>query len=154
MNFYSEMDETARQFIRHINQEAVANPMVMAGSSDGGAHLASFVGADYTTRLLSEYVPDPLSLEEAVYRLTGMPATVHGLEDRGTLRVGAKADIVCFDAAELQAGRAYLVEDFPAQSSRYVVDSSGYKLTVVNGQVLVEEGKHSGALPGEVLRGA
>ena len=69
------------------------NPMVMAGSSDGGAHLASFCGADYSTRLLSEFVPDPLTLEQAVYCLTGMPATVHGLRDRGTLRVGAKAHL-------------------------------------------------------------
>jgi len=154
MNFYSEMDEAAVEFMRHVNRTAVLNPMVMAGSSDGGAHLATFVGADYTTRLLSEYVPDPLSLEEAIYRLTGMPANVHGLVDRGTLRVGAKADIVCFDAGALKASRAYLVEDFPADSSRYVVDSEGYKLTVVNGQILVEDGEHTGALPGEVLHGA
>jgi N-acyl-D-aspartate/D-glutamate deacylase len=154
MNFCSEMDDTATQFMKHINTEAVKNPMVMAGSSDGGAHLASFVGADYTTRLLSEYVPDPLTLEEAVYRLTGMPATIHGLKDRGTLRVGAKADIVCFDADRLASSRAYLVKDFPAESTRYVVDSEGYKLTVVNGEVLIEDGKHTGALPGEVLKGA
>ena len=128
--------------------------MVMAGSSDGGAHLASFVGADYTTRLLSEFVPDPLSLEEAIYRLTGMPANVHGLVDRGTIRVGAKADLVCFDVEALRSGRAYLVEDFPANSCRYVVDSEGYKLTVVNGQILIEDGRHTGALPGEVLHGA
>ncbi|MAG33748.1 MAG: hypothetical protein CL908_22950 [Deltaproteobacteria bacterium] len=154
MNFYSEMDEVATEFMKHVNKTAVRNPMVMAGSSDGGAHLATFVGADYTTRLLSEYVPDPLSLEEAIYRLTGMPANVHGLVDRGTLRVGAKADIVCFDAGALKAGRAYRVEDFPANSGRYVVDSEGYKLTVVNGQILVEDGEHTGALPGEVLQGA
>jgi len=154
MNFFSEMDEVAKQFIDHINREAVANPMVMAGSSDGGAHLASFVGADYTTRLISEFSPDPLTLEEAVYRLTGMPATVHGLKDRGTLRVGAKADIICFDLAKLKASKAYLVEDFPANSSRYVVDSEGYVLTVVNGEILIENGKHTGALPGEVLRSA
>ena len=153
MNFFSEMDEVATEFMTHINKQAVANPMVMAGSSDGGAHLATFVGADYTTRLLSEFVPDPLTLEQAVYRLTGLPANVHGLKDRGTLRVGARADIVCFDANKLAAGRAYLVEDFPADSSRYVVDSEGYKLTVVNGQILIEDGKHTGALPGEVLQG-
>ena len=59
-----------------------------------------------------------------------------------------------FDADALKAGRAYLVEDFPASSTRYVVDSDGYKLTVVNGEILIEEGKHSGALPGEVLKGS
>jgi N-acyl-D-aspartate/D-glutamate deacylase len=67
--------------------------------------------------------------------------------------VGAKADIVCFDVDRLAASRAYLVEDFPAKSTRYVVDSEGYKLTVVNGEILIEDGKHTGALPGEVLNG-
>ena len=67
---------------------------------------APFHLTHHTTRLLSEYVPDPLTLEQAVYRLTGMPATIHGLRDRGTLRVGAKADIVCFDPEKLSAGKA------------------------------------------------
>ncbi|MCH2169806.1 amidohydrolase family protein [Myxococcota bacterium] len=154
MNFESSMDETAQQFIKHINHQAILNPLVMAGSSDGGAHLASFVGADYTTRLLTEWVPDPLSLEQAVYRLTGMPANVHGLEDRGTLRVGSKADIIAFDPDQLATSKAYLAEDFPANSGRYVVDSEGYELTVVNGRILIEGGKHTGELPGEVLKGA
>jgi CheY-like chemotaxis protein len=69
----------------------------MAGSSDGGAHLSSFVGADYTTRLLTEWVPDPLTLEEAVRRLTAIPAAVHGIHDRGTVRAGAWADLVLVD---------------------------------------------------------
>ena len=154
MNFESSMDETAQQFIKHINHQAILNPLVMASSSDGGAHLASFVGADYTTRLLTEWVPDPLSLEQAVYRLTGMPANVHGLEDRGTLRVGSKADIIAFDPDQLATSKAYLAEDFPANSGRYVVDSEGYELTVVNGRILIEGGKHTGELPGEVLKGA
>ena len=77
----------------------------MAGSSDGGAHLASFVGADYTTRLLTEWVPDPLTFEQAVWRLTGMPATVHGLADRGFVREGAWADLLLIDRGRLRAGQ-------------------------------------------------
>jgi len=153
MNFRTRSPEIARQFISHIVETGLKDPIVMSGSSDGGAHLASFTGADYTTRLLAEWVPDTISLEQAIWRLTGMPATVHGLRDRGFLRPGAWADLVVFDPERLGAGEAYLARDFPADTERYVVDAEGYNLVVVNGQVLLENGKHTGALPGHFLRG-
>jgi N-acyl-D-aspartate/D-glutamate deacylase len=131
----------------------IRDPIVMAGSSDAGAHLLSFVGADYTTRLLSEWVPKTLSLEAAVSRLTMMPATVHGLHDRGVIRSGAAADLVLFDPTRLAAGRTHLVHDFPADSPRFVVDAEGYVALIVNGVVLLQNGEHTGALPGQVLRG-
>jgi N-acyl-D-aspartate/D-glutamate deacylase len=152
-SFQTTLNDVARQFIHHVVESGVRDPVVMAGSSDGGAHLASFVGADYTTRLLAEWVPGTLSLEQAVWRLAGMPASVHGLVDRGFLRVGAKADLVLFDPNALAASDAYLARDFPADTERYVVDAQGYAMTIVNGQVLIEKGEHTGALPGEVLRG-
>lgn len=148
----TRLNEMARAFIQHVVRAGVADPIVMAGSSDGGAHLASFVGADYTTRLLSEWVPDPLSFEQAVWRLSGMPATVHALADRGFVREGAWADLLLIDRGRLRAGRARLARDFPAGSERYVVDAEGYVAVVVNGEVLLENGRHTGALPGHVLR--
>jgi N-acyl-D-aspartate/D-glutamate deacylase len=151
--FQTRLDEVARQFIAHVVKTAVADPIVMPGSSDGGAHLASFVGADYTTRLLSEWVPDPLSLEQAVWRNTLMPATVHGISDRGVLREGAAADVLVIDMDTLAAGSSRLARDFPADSERYVVDAEGYRAVVVNGEVLMEDGVHTGALPGTVLKG-
>jgi len=154
-SFRSRMSNVAKQFIRHIVETGVADPIVMAGSSDGGAHLGSFTGADYSTRLLAEWVPaGALSLEQAVWRLSGMPATVHGLRDRGFLRVGAWADVVVYDPSTLAAGEAHLVRDFPADTERYVVDATGYRAVVVNGEILLENGRHTGALPGHVLRGA
>ena len=150
----TRMSEVAKKFVDHVVETAVADPIVMPGSSDAGAHLASFVGADYSTRLLSEWVPRTLSLEQAVSRLTLMPATVHGITDRGLLREGARADIVVLDLEKLAAGRSRLVRDFPAASERYVVDATGYRATIVNGEILMEDGRHSGALPGQVLRGA
>jgi N-acyl-D-aspartate/D-glutamate deacylase len=146
--------DMAKAFIQHVVRAGVTDPIVMAGSSDGGAHLASFVGADYTTRLLTEWVPDPLTFEQAVWRLTGMPATVHALADRGFVREGAWADLLLIDRGRLRAGEARLARDFPADSERYVVDAEGYVAVVVNGQVLLENGRHTGALPGHVLRGA
>ncbi len=153
MNFRTRMSDVAKQFIQHVVSTGVKDPRVMAGSSDGGAHLASFTGADYTTRLLAEWVPDAITLEQAIWRLSGMPASVHGLRDRGFLRVGAWADVAVFDPETLAAGEAYLTQDFPAQTRRYVVDAEGYRFAVVNGEVLLEDGAHTGALPGQVING-
>jgi N-acyl-D-aspartate/D-glutamate deacylase len=133
--------------------ELVRDPICMAGSSDGGAHLLSFTGADYTTRLLSEWTPDPLTLEQAVSKLTMVPAVVHGITDRGVVREGAAADLVVFDPSRLRCTATRLVHDFPAGAGRYVVGAEGYVATVVNGEVVFEHGRHTGALPGAVLRG-
>ncbi|MGH7787202.1 MAG: N-acyl-D-amino-acid deacylase family protein [Candidatus Binatia bacterium] len=141
----SYFDDLIRQLLR--------DPIVMAGSSDAGAHLLSFVGADYTTRLLSQWVPEALPLETAIARLTAMPAMVHGLYDRGMLRPGLAADVVLFDPTRLAVGRTRLARDFPAESPRFVVDAEGYVALIVNGQVVLEHGRHTGALPGQILRG-
>jgi N-acyl-D-aspartate/D-glutamate deacylase len=130
----------------------VRSPVMMAGSSDGGAHLLSFCGADFPTRLLTEWVPDVLTFEAAVARLTSVHAAACGLRDRGVLRPGAAADLVVLDRARLAAGDARYVEDFPARSGRYVVDADGYVAVIVNGTTVLEEGKPTGALPGAIIR--
>jgi len=152
-SWQTRLSDVARQFIAHVVRTSIADPIVMPGSSDGGAHLASFTGADYTTRFLTDWVPDPIPLEQAVWRNTLVPATVHGLRDRGVLREGAWADVLAIDPARLEAGRARLARDFPADTERYVVDASGYVAVLVNGELLLEDGDHTGALPGAVLRG-
>lgn len=150
----ARMAREAGVFIQHVVTNSIKEPLVMSGSSDGGAHLASFVGADYTTKLITDHVPDILSLEQAIWRLTGMPAAVHGLVDRGTLRVGAKADVTIFDLDRLEALDHVVAADFPAGTERWFVDAKGYAAVIVNGVPVMEHGKHTGALPGEVLRGA
>jgi N-acyl-D-aspartate/D-glutamate deacylase len=144
----------AQEFISNVVRASVLEPLVMAGSSDGGAHLASFTGADYTTLLLTDWVPDPISLEHAVWRLAGMPAAVHGLVDRGVIRTGAKADLVLIDLPNLAASEHTVVRDFPAGTERYYVDAQGYEMVIANGVPAMERGKPTGALAGEVLRGA
>ena len=128
--------------------------VMMAGSSDGGAHVLSFCGADFTTRLLTEWVPDVLGLEAAVARLTSIPAAACGLDGRGVLAVGAPADVNVIDRERLAAGDApRYVQDFPAGSGRYVVDADGYVATIVNGEVLLADGTWTGSTPGRILRG-
>ena len=139
-------------YFRDCTARLVRDPIVMAGSSDGGAHLLSFTGADYPTRLLAEWVPDVLSLEEAVRKLTAIPAAVHGLRDRGVVREGAWADLLVFDPSRLRPGATRLAHDFPGGSGRFVVDAEGYVAVIVNGEVLLEEGRWTGALPGQVVR--
>jgi N-acyl-D-aspartate/D-glutamate deacylase len=129
------------------------SPVMMAGSSDGGAHLLSFCGADYTTRLLTEWVPSVLTLEQAVARITSIPARAAGIADRGVLAPGAPADVNVIDRGALRAADApRLVRDFPADAARYVVDAEGYVATIVNGAPLLEHGEWTGATPGRILR--
>lgn len=139
---------------RAATERMIASPVVMAGSSDGGAHLLSFCGADYPTRLLTEWVPDVLSLEAAVARLTTVPAAATGITGRGRIAEGYAADLLVIDRDHLGAGDApRYVQDFPAGSGRFVVDATGYRCVVVNGEVLHADGEWTGATPGQVLRG-
>jgi N-acyl-D-aspartate/D-glutamate deacylase len=139
---------------REATAEVIREPWTMPGSSDGGAHLLSFCGADYTTRLLTEWVPDELTLEAAVARLTSVAAAAVGITERGQLTPGMAADVLLIDESSLQTPDApRYVEDFPAASGRFVTDASGYRCVVVNGSVLLEDGEWTGATPGHVLRG-
>jgi N-acyl-D-aspartate/D-glutamate deacylase len=135
-------------------EELIRSEIITAGASDAGAHLLSFCGVDYTTRLLTEWVPGVLSFEQAVSRLTMVPARLHGMSDRGVIKPGAAADLNVIDRNRLASSPPRYVEDFPARSGRFVIDGEGYVATIVNGAVLMQEGKHTGALPGKVLRGA
>ena len=128
------------------------HPLLMAGASDAGAHLQTFCGADYPTRVLKDLVPDPLTLEQAVHKLTGQPAAMLGLEDRGVLREGAHADLVLFDPARLGVASTRFLDDFPAGARRLVHEPTGYEAIIVNGTTIVRDGKPTGELPGAVLR--
>jgi N-acyl-D-aspartate/D-glutamate deacylase len=134
-------------------EELIRSNVITAGASDAGAHLLSFCGVDYTTRLLTEWVPNVLTFEQAVHRLTMAPAQLHGLNDRGVVREGAAADLNVIDRERLATAPPRYVEDFPANSGRFVIDAEGYVATIVNGEVVMRDGTHTGALAGQVIRG-
>jgi N-acyl-D-aspartate/D-glutamate deacylase len=137
--------------------ELMNDPYVMAGVSDGGAHVKFFTGGTYTTDLLTWLVRDTgkLSLEEAHYHLSYLPAQAAGFTDRGFLREGAPADVVVYDLARLKRLPEWdfeIAHDFPANEWRRIQRAEGYRFILVNGVVTFEEGKCTGATPGQLLR--
>ena len=139
-------DEALRKILTH--------PNAVIGLGDGGAHVQFHGGYGYLTKLLGEWVREKqaMTLEQAVRRLTFDSASTFGLYDRGLLRPGMAADITMFDPATVKCGQETVVHDFPAGGWRIKESAEGIFGTIVNGQVLYEEGKHTGALPGRVLR--
>jgi N-acyl-D-aspartate/D-glutamate deacylase len=142
----------------NVDDEAVAKiltyPNAVIGLSDGGAHVQFQSGFGFSTRLLSEWVREKkvMSLEQAVRRLTFESASVFGLYDRGLLRPGMVADIVIFDPDTVKPLPLEVLHDFPTGAKRIKEPAQGVHMTIVNGQVLMEDGKHSGNLSGRVLR--
>jgi N-acyl-D-aspartate/D-glutamate deacylase len=129
-------------------------PNAIIGLSDGGAHVQFQSGFGFSTRLLSEWVREKqaMTLEQAVRRLTFDSASIFGLYDRGLLRPGMVADIVIFDPDTVRPLPLEVVHDFPTGAKRIKEPAEGIMATVVNGAVLMENGKHTGNLPGRVLR--
>lgn len=139
-------DEALKKILTH--------PNAVIGLGDGGAHVQFHGGYGYLTKLLGEWVREKqvMTLEQAVRRLTFDSASAFGLYDRGLLRPGMAADITMFDPATVKCGHETVVHDFPGGAWRIKESAEGIFGTVVNGQVLYEEGKYTGALPGKVLR--
>jgi N-acyl-D-aspartate/D-glutamate deacylase len=143
---------------QNVDDEAMAKiltyPNAIVGLSDGGAHVQFHGGYGYCTRLLAEWVREKqvMTLEHAVRRLTFDSASALGLFDRGLLRPGMAADIVIFDPDTVRPLPESIVHDFPAGGWRVKEPAAGIMATIVNGEVLLENDKHTGALPGRVLR--
>ena len=133
--------------------EIIRSPFVLVGQSDAGAHLIYDAGFGYATRLLGYWIREKniMSLEEGVRKLTFMVASIFSLPDRGLLRPGMAADLVVFDPATVRECEPEMVQDLPAQEKRLIQKATGIETTIVNGQVLVQRGEHTGALPGMVL---
>ncbi|MDO8700706.1 MAG: amidohydrolase family protein, partial [Deltaproteobacteria bacterium] len=133
--------------------EIIRSPFVLVGQSDAGAHLIYDAGFGYATRLLGYWIREKniMSLEEGVRKLTFMVASIFGLPDRGLLRPGMAADLVVFDPATVRECEPEMVQDLPGNEKRLIQKAIGIETTIVNGQVLVEHGAHTGALPGRVL---
>lgn len=127
---------------------------VCPGLGDAGAHAGQICDADAPTHYLAYWCRERriTDLPDAVHRLTAKPAAVLGLIDRGTVSTGSFADLNVFDADSVQVGYPEYVNDFPNGKGRLRVGSTGYAATLVNGQIVTENGANTGRRPGRVLR--
>ncbi|MFD9907797.1 amidohydrolase family protein [Streptomyces sp. NPDC059063] len=127
---------------------------VLLGGSDAGAHLDRMCGAPYTTRFLGDCLRGRglVGVEQAVKMLTDDPARLFGLRERGRIAEGYHADLVLFDPATIDAGKATLVHDLPGDSPRLDSKAIGVRAVWVNGTEAIRDDVVTGAVPGRVLR--
>jgi N-acyl-D-aspartate/D-glutamate deacylase len=134
------------------------HPNVLFGLSDGGAHCGVIADAGMPTFILTHWARDRVKgekfpLEFLVRKLTSDTARAYGLHDRGELRPGLLADLNVIDFEALRLFRPEAVNDLPAGGRRLVQRAEGYRYTVKSGEVTFEDGQHTGALPGGLVRG-
>jgi N-acyl-D-aspartate/D-glutamate deacylase len=134
--------------------EVWRDPRAIVGASDAGAHLDMIDSFSYATTMLARAVRErPLMpLEEAVHHLTGRPAELYGLVDRGVLVEGAHADITVFDPATVGPGPVGMRFDLPGGAGRVYGEAEGIEHVIVNGVRCVERGELLAARPGTLLR--
>jgi N-acyl-D-amino-acid deacylase len=135
--------------------EMMKHPRAVVTFSDSGAHVSQIMDSSLQTQVLADWVRrrGALSLEEGVRMLSFEPASAWGLHERGLLREGLAADVVVFDPDRVAPEMPEVVNDLPAGARRLRQKSTGFDASIVNGQVVLRDGEHTGALPGRVLRG-
>jgi N-acyl-D-aspartate/D-glutamate deacylase len=155
-NLQAEFETPARNTREDYTAEIMASEYSIPGVSDGGAHTKFITIGAFPTDMISWMVRDAgiMSLEEAHYRLSALPAKCAGFHDRGTLAEGKPADVVVYDLENLKLTpeKPTIVHDFPANEWRRVQYADGYRWIMVNGEVTFEDGKCTNATPGKLLR--
>lgn len=126
----------------------------LIGASDAGAHIDMIDTFAFSTSVLQDGVRNfgVITLEEAIYQITDRPARYFGLIERGLLKPGYHADIVVFDPDTVGRGATYMRYDVPGDNYRTYQDAKGIEQIFVNGVQIVEQGDHTGSLPGKILR--
>jgi N-acyl-D-amino-acid deacylase len=153
------LDRFFLQPIANENQdhalELIKHPRTVVTFSDSGAHVSQIMDASLQTHLLSHWVraKQAIPLEQAVRMLSFEPATHWGFWDRGLIREGMAADLLVFDPETIAPEMPEVVRDLPAGARRLTQRARGIAATVVNGEIVLRDGKPTGALPGQLLRG-
>ena len=135
--------------------EMIKHPRSVVTFSDSGAHVSQIMDSSLQTHLLSHWVREKqaVTLEEAVRMLSFVPASHWGLAGRGLLREGWAADVVVFNPDTVAPTLPELTYDLPAGARRLKQKATGFMASVVNGEVVLRNNEHTGALPGKLLRG-
>ena len=133
--------------------EIIKGTYCLPGASDAGGHPNMVCGVGFPGIMLGHWVREQgvMTLEEGVRRLTSLPAQVLGLKDRGLLREGMAGDLVIFDPVTIQALPTEVADDIPGGHARIIQRAAGVHAVIVNGEVIVRDGQHTGERPGKVL---
>jgi len=142
-----------------VAYQMLTHPLTVPGLSDGGAHCGVICDGSFPTYLVTHWTRDRargerLSLEWVVKAQAHDTAALVGLNDRGVVAEGMKADLNLIDVDRLTIRAPRIVHDLPAGGRRLVQRAEGYVATVVAGEVVLAEGQPTGALPGQLVRGA
>ena len=141
----------------HI-REMMQHPATVLSLSDGGAHCGVICDASFPTYMLTHWVRnrsrgERLPLEQVVRMQTHDTARLYGLNDRGVIAPGMKADVNVIDFDALRILAPEMVFDLPAQGRRMIQKAEGYRATIVSGAVTFENGEATGEMPGRLVRG-
>ena len=148
-----------RQPISNEDEDAalavMKHPRSCVTFSDSGAHVSQIMDSSLQTHLLSHWVRErqEFTLEQAVRMITYDTATNWGFHDRGLLREGMAADIVVFNPEKISPQMPTVEYDLPSGAQRLKQMADGIAATIINGQVVLRNNQHTGALPGQLLRG-
>jgi N-acyl-D-aspartate/D-glutamate deacylase len=142
-----------------VVREMISHPASLLGLGDAGAHCGYICDASYPTYLITHWSRDrqrgpKLGLEFLIHAQTQRNARGLGMTDRGALLPGMKADINLIDYANLNLEAPQMTYDLPAGGRRLVQHATGYEATFVSGELVMERGKATGALPGRLVRSA
>jgi N-acyl-D-aspartate/D-glutamate deacylase len=137
-------------------REMVSDDNALFGLGDGGAHVGFITDASFPTFLLAHWVrdePGGLELAATIHRMTRRNAEAVGLDDRGLIAPGMKADLNPIDLERLKIHSPYLVHDLPAGGTRLMQRADGFVATIVSGRITYRQGEATQALPGRLVRG-
>ena len=145
-------------FLNQSLDEAIGmlqRPYVTLGLADAGAHAQQIMDASQPTFFLTHWVRDrgAFTIEEAIRKLTSDTADLFSIPDRGRLVPGAFADVNVIDLAGLALHYPEMAHDFPGGAGRWIQRADGYESTIVNGEVFMQAGEHTGSLVGQMIRG-
>ena len=149
MNYVGGRVDAVRAMLDHDH--------TIIGLGDGGAHCSIICDASFPTYVMARWAgegEDRISLQRAVKALTADTAQVVGLNDRGRLKTGLRADINIINADDVGLFTPHMVYDLPEGGGRLRQLASGYDYTIVAGEVTYRNGEATGALPGRLVRGA
>ena len=140
--------------------EMLSHPLAVLGGSDAGAHVRVICDASIPTYMMTKWSrehragdPHHLPIERVIKKMTSETARLYGMFDRGTLEPGMKANLNLIDYDNLAVEHPEMVNDLPGGMPRLMQKARGYVATLVNGEMIQENGRETGARPGKVVRG-